>query len=196
MWLGLVPAGLAISLAVLPTANAGTIPLPIRTPASGTRLATSGPPAAAYPFSVGGTPALDAYGFVTGQCTSFVAWWLNAHGYPFGVVTVGPAGPGWFLNASSWDIAAREAGYQVGSRPVVGAIAQWRANESSRRNSGGRWSTVTAGATGHVAVVVRVLPDGQVDWLDYGWNGQPTLHHGTGFAPRYLYVGVVPPTLS
>jgi len=40
---------------------------------------------------------------------------------------------------------------------------------------------------------VRVLPDGRAEWLEQGFAGRPALHRGTGFAPRYLYLGVTPP---
>ena len=195
LWLAALPVGLALMFSMLPAAEAGQLAFPIRRPAAGVTLRATGPAATAYPYTVGAAPALDAYGFVTGQCTSFVAWWLNGRGMPFGVVTMGPGGTGWFLNASTWDAAARKAGYAFGARPVVGAIAQWHAGESSgRRDADGSWHTIKAAEAGHVAVVVRVLPDGQVDWLDYGFGGHPVLHRGSGFAPRYLYLGVAPPT--
>ena len=188
--LGAVPA---LLLGVLPSAEAGQVPLLVRRPA-GAVVRLDGPPPEAYPYRAGGTPRLDAYGFVTGQCTSFAAWWLDVHGVPLGVLTVGPGGPAWFLNASSWDGSAVAAGYRVGRVPVVGALAQWHAGESNlERRSDGRWHTSTAGRAGHVAVVVRVLPGGEVDWLDHGAGGRTELHRGRGFAPRYLYVGVTAP---
>lgn len=138
--------------------------------------------------------ALDPNGFVVGQCTSFVAWWLTAHGVPLAVITRGPGGVGTFLNASGWDSAARAAGFQVGTVPVVGAVAQWHAHESSeRRDPSGGTSQLVAGAPGHVAVVTAVRPDGQAEWLDMGWAGQSGVHVGHGTAPRYLYLGVTPP---
>ena len=180
---------------VLPAAEAGRLPLLVRRPAAGAVLRVDGPPASAYPYRVGAAPTLDAYRFVTGQCTSFAAWWLDTRGLPLGVLTVGPGGPGVFLNASSWDTAARDAGYRVGTRPVVGALAQWHAGERSfEHRADGRWYQPRAGSSGHVAVVVRVLPDGEAEWLDYGVGGRAQLHRGRGFAPRYLYLGVSPPS--
>jgi surface antigen len=193
-WLAVLPLALVMTFSVLPAAEAGRLPAPVRRVAAGVVLRFDGPSARAYPYRLGLTPTLDAAGFVVGQCTSFAAWWLNARGLPLGVVTVGPGGTGLFLNASSWDVAARSAGFAVGSRPVVGAVAQWHAGESSsRRDPDGGWHTIAAGAPGHVAIVVRVLPDGQAEWLDYGFDGQARLHLGSGFAPRYLYLGVSPP---
>ena len=46
---------------------------------------------------------------------------------------------------------------------MVGAVAQWHAGEvSARRDAAGEWHTTAAGSSGHVAIVVKVLPDGQV----------------------------------
>lgn len=193
--------GLAAACAVppllagaLPAAEAGQLPLPVRGKATAAVVDRHGPPATAYPYRVGAVPALDAYGFVTGQCTSFAAWWLNTHGVPLGVMTLGPRGVGWFLNASNWDDAARAAGYRVGTRPVVGAIAQWDARERYlRHEADDSWVGGAAGGAGHVAVVVRVLPGGEAEWLDYGSSGRAVLHRGRGYAPRYLYLGVPPP---
>lgn len=184
---------LGLAFLVLPAVEAGAVPGPIRV-AADARVVVAGPGAESYPYRAGRAPRLDAYGFVVGQCTSFVAWWLNSHGLPFGVLTVGPQGTGRFLNASSWAAAARAAGYAVGTRPVVGAIAHWEAGESSRRlaDDGTRW-LLTAGAPGHVAVVTAVLADGQAEWVEYGWDGRPALHRGHGHAPRYLYLGLSPP---
>jgi len=195
---GLLAALLALApvlaLVVMPAARAGELPFPVRRPGGAVLRTAGGPAPSSYPYRVGPAPALDAYGFVIGQCTSFVAWWLNRRGVPFGVITVGPRGAGWFLNASSWDAAARAAGFAVGPRPVVGAVAQWRAGERSpATGDGGDPRIDVAGDTGHVAVVVRVLPDGRAEWLEQGFAGRPALHRGTGFAPRYLYLGVTPP---
>lgn len=180
---------------LLPAADALTVPL--RVVDRGTRLSEAGPAPTQYPYRPGSNPlALDANGFVVGQCTSFVAWWLGAHHVPLAVLTVGPGGTGSFLNASGWDTAARTAGFHVGQRPVVGAVAQWHAGErSSSRDSDGRQWVFAAGEPGHVAVVTAVLPDGQAEWVEYGWQGRPQLHEGHGWAPRYLYLAVTPPSV-
>jgi len=188
----LVLAALVLAECVLP---ATALTLPIRVVDRGTRLAASGPAPTRYPYRTSaGRIALDANGFVVGQCTSFVAWWLSVHHFPLAVVTVGPGGTGSFLNASTWDQAAKAAGFAVGRIPVVGAIAQWHSNEhTASRAADGRSWTFAAGEPGHVAVVTRVLPDGQAEWVEYGWRGRPVLHAGRGWAPRYLYLGVGPP---
>jgi surface antigen len=185
---------LLVAERVLPAADALTVPLSVVDP--GTRVSGRGPAPTRYPYRPGANPlALDAKGFVVGQCTSFVAWWLGARHVPLAVLTVGPRGTGGFLNASTWDTAARTAGFSIGRQPVVGAIAQWHAMERSpSRDGDGREWTFTAGEPGHVAVVIAVLPDGQAEWAEYGWKGRPELHEGHGWAPRYLYVGVSPPS--
>lgn len=178
---------------LLPSASALT--LPVRVVDRTARLTAEGPAPDRYPYSTGARPlALDANGFVVGECTSFAAWWLNAHHFPLAVLTVGPGGTGSFLNASTWDTAARSAGFRSGQLPVVGAVAQWHDDERSvSRNPGGREWTFVAGKSGHVAVVTAVLPDGQAEWVEYGWKGRPVLHRGRGWAPRYLYLGVPAP---
>ncbi len=183
----------AYGFQVLPSANAMT--LPIRVAGSHPKLDPSGPKPSSYPFKAGLGPfTLDTFGFVVGQCTSFVAWWLNAHGVPMAVLTVGPHGTGSFLNASTWDAGAARAGFSQGSVPVVGAVAQWHAGERSlQRTADGSDVQVAAARTGHVAVVVAVLPDGEAQWVEYAWRGRATLHAGHGWAPRYLYLGVSPP---
>lgn len=172
----------------------GGLSLPVRVAGARARLVLPGVGAAGYPFAEARVPlALDPYGFVAGQCTSFAAWWLNAHGVPLAVITVGPDGPGSFLNASTWDRAAQAAGFRVGRVPVVGAVAQWHAGERSAHSTpvGGR-REMAAGSSGHVAIVTAVLADGEAVWEEYGWHGAAQLHVGHGWAPRYLYLGVAP----
>ena len=91
----------------------------------------SGPPGNAYPLAGERSPALDPWGFVARQCTSYVAWHLNAHGTPFGVLTRGPGGGGLFTSAGSRDRAAAAAGFPVRHTPAVGSIAQRDPGEAS-----------------------------------------------------------------
>jgi surface antigen len=155
-----------------------------------------GPSAEAYPLAGQRGPALDPWGFVARQCTSYAAWYLNAHGVPFRVLTRGPGGEGLFTSARSWDRAAATAGFAVRSTPAVGSIAQWDPGESSPPAPAGDRSpahhqhdVVTAGRYGHVAVVRRVLRDGAVVVSEYnGADGR--FHVQVTRAPRYLYIGV------
>ena len=172
--------------------GARAVGMPVRV-AGGATQAGAGLAAVDYPYEDSRAP-FDEYGFVAGECTSFAAWWLNRQGVPFGVLTVGPGGTGRFLNASTWDRAARDAGWQVGRTPVVGALAQWHAGERSQRlRPDGSAVTFVAGRPGHVAVVTKVYPDGTAQWVERGWGGLDEVHVGRGTAPRYLYVGVRPP---
>jgi surface antigen len=155
----------------------------------------AGPSLGAYPWTGDRRPALDPWGFVARQCTSYAAWFLNAHGVPFGVLTRGPGGRGLFTSAGGWDGAATAAGFPVLATPAVGSIAQWDPGESSPAappgTARGRAAAQveTAGRYGHVAVVRRVNGDGSVLVSEY--NGADGSYHvRTTRAPRYLYIGV------
>lgn len=167
--------------------------------ARGHRLGV-GPPVVAYPWPTEPDPnAEDRWGFIKRQCTSYAGWYLNTHGVPFAERTRGPAGPGVFFSAGEWDRGAVEAGFPVSRRPAVGSVAQWHKWEPSPPSPRSRDVNLylpyrdeldlTAGPYGHVAVVVRVLPDDSVLLVQYnGADRQLQLVHGR--APRYLYIGV------
>jgi surface antigen len=157
-----------------------------------------GPSASAYPWDGESRLAFDPWGFVARQCTSYVAWYLNAHGVPFGLRTRGPAGEGLFTSASDWDRAALAAGFAVRSTPVVGSIAQWDAGEASPAApspasaddvDAARYRELTARGFGHVAVVQRVLDDGAVVISEYN-GADGSFRVLVTRAPRYLYIGV------
>jgi surface antigen len=150
------------------------------------------PPNTAYPWAGDETQGLDTYGMTKRQCVSFAAWYINAHGTPFGYLTKGPKGVGTFNNATVWDAAAFKAGFVVSVRPVVGSIAQWHAYETST------WTTPTykgwmkAGWAGHVAVVTRVYVNGNVDIAQY--NGSNARAYSVAVnvrAPRYIYIPLI-----
>lgn len=159
----------------------------------------SGPSLDGYPWADQWNPvALDPWGFVQRQCTSFAAWYLNSHGVSFANRTRGAGGEGVFLNAGDWDDGARAAGFQVGSTPTVGSIAQWGPDEVSPPAPPARLRakhdlpypllTLTAGRYGHVAVVSAVLSDGSVLLAQYdGGDRRFRLLHTR--APRYLRIG-------
>ena len=141
-----------------------------------------------YPWRLSGGASADAYGFTTRQCVSFVAWRLAQRGTPI------DNAQGWG-DARTWDDAARRLGHGVGSRPVVGAVAQWDAGEHGPLYTGGaRLSgTMHAGAYGHVAWVQHVHSDGSATVAHYNGTGSGTFSTSRVEAPRYLYVGVQPP---
>jgi surface antigen len=158
-----------------------------------------GPSATAYPWDGERGLVFDPWGFVARQCTSYVAWYLNTHGVPFGLRTRGPAGEGLFTSASDWDRAALAAGFAVRSTPVVGSIAQWDAGETSPPApspasaddvDAARYRPLTARGFGHVAVVQRVLDDGAVVVSEYN-GADGSFRVLVTRAPRYLYIGVI-----
>ncbi|MGN6334234.1 MAG: CHAP domain-containing protein [Motilibacteraceae bacterium] len=197
---GREPLWVAVLVALLVTAlgigllTAWLRPSPTVADARGAALTRQGPPPSAYPWS-GPVPAAggtgDPWGFIQGQCTSFVAWWLNTHGVPFARYTRGPAGEATFDDAGGWDTAARQAGFPVSAVPRVGSVAQWHPGEASQ--AGNRVGPpLVAGEHGHVAVVVAVGRDDEV--VTVGYDGAThVLERLTTRAPRYLQIGSLPP---
>jgi surface antigen len=142
-----------------------------------------------YPWRLVRDPtAIDTYGFTARQCTSYIAWFLNTHGIPFGRNVLGPKGVAQFNDADEWDRAAQRIGYAVSTSPAIGSIAQWHRGESSLDSD---W---TAGPHGHVAIVVRVNSDGTVNTI--GYNGTTRQFEAeTGIvAPRYILLRPASPT--
>jgi surface antigen len=155
---------------------------------------------ATYPWAQQPDPgAMDIWGFMERQCTSYAAWYLNMHGVPFAARTRGPAGVAFFLSADQWDRAAAVAGFPVRVTPVVGSIAEWHAGEASPSSA---WAgsdvesyppyvdalDLVAGSHGHVAVVEAVLGDGSVLVSEYDGEDR-RFHLLRTRAPRYLYIG-------
>lgn len=150
----------------------------------------------AYPWANDQSNTTDAYGMTERQCTSYAAWYINSRGTPFGHFTTGPAGTGVFGNATSWDTAARQAGFTVSTTPVVGSIAQWHSKERTSWNGRGQWFTYQAGDMGHVGVVTAVHPDGTVDIAQYNYNGNRGFSIERVRAPRFIYVPLAAPQVG
>jgi surface antigen len=143
-----------------------------------------------YPWRTDLTATADQYGFTKGQCVSFVAWRLaqRSHALDNRIERWG--------DAHDWDNAARRLGHDIGSRPVVGAVAHWNAGErGAYYGHGATWpnGTMWAGAYGHVAYVERVHADGSATVSHYNMNGMHAFSTTRLKAPRYLYVGVPAP---
>ncbi|MCX6809566.1 MAG: CHAP domain-containing protein [Candidatus Berkelbacteria bacterium] len=103
-----------------------------------------------YPYSSIDEP--DAWGFLTSECTSYAAWYMNViNGKDF--VNTRP-GQG---SAYNWSNLAQDQGFSVSSSPRKGAIISWGAGP------------LTSG-WGHVAVVEAVNGDGTIDISEYNWN--------------------------
>ena len=112
-----------------------------------------------YPWRASGG-GLSPLGYVTRQCTDFVAWRINRdHG------TTGPYAYVWANmtpnggSASRWASAWNSHGWQTSNTPVNGAVAWFNGN--------------------HVAYVKSVNGDGTVNLEEYNWNGDASYHTRT-----------------
>jgi surface antigen len=175
-------------------------PMPTYSSPSATRLATvhkvTAPALNAYPWANDQTNSSDPYGETKRQCVSYVAWYLNSHGTPFGYHTQGPRGTATFGNATTWDAAATKDGFTVSAKPLVGSVAQWHANEISTWTVPGGFRTMMAGGAGHVAVVTRVYTNGNVDLAQYNIGGTRAYSVMLNVrAPRYIYVPLASPNV-
>jgi surface antigen len=124
-----------------------------------------------------GSVAIDASGFYTRQCVSFVAWRLGQGGLPMrGASLTGPNGQTrYFGNGANWDSAARQVGFTVDGTPTVGSVAQWHGSEDG------------AFRTGHVAYVAATYPDGRVLVEEYNWSAPLRYGQRVVRAPRFIH---------
>lgn len=103
-----------------------------------------------YPYSAIDVP--DPWGFLTRECTSYVAWYWNVKLGKSWYRGPGPSGTG---NAGNWPNLAAMNGARVVNYPVVGAIMVWSASQ--------------APPVGHVAIVEKIYGDGTVRVSQYNW---------------------------
>ncbi len=122
-----------------------------------------------YPYRTSGG-GLSALGYVTRQCTDFVAWRLNRDRgttNPYSLVWSNMTpGRG---SATNWPSAWNANGWQTSSTPITGAVA-YKGN--------------------HVAYVKSVNGDGTVTVEEYNWGGSATYNIrtvGVGDFSLYLY---------
>jgi surface antigen len=130
---------------------------------TGTRAA-AGPVIYGYPYAsrcpgAGIADEVDRWGMYVCNCTSYVAWALQANGRRTDWFIAGA------MNAWNWPHVARLAGFRVGATPRAGAVAVWPR---------------LAPPFGHVAYVTRVRADGGIDVAEYNLPG------ADGFEP-YLF---------
>lgn len=140
-----------------------------------------------YPYRLDQTGSADPWGFARRQCVSFVAWRLEQRRAP--LVDDAEA----WGDAAHWDEAAAGLGWRAGTRPVVGAVAQWNAQERSAYYPGESTHSrgvLTAGSVGHVGYVRAVYADGSASVEQYNLAGDRRYSVLRLRAPRYLYVGV------
>jgi surface antigen len=136
--------------------------------------------------------AIDRWGSVERQCTGYATWALNAMGVDFGMRDRGTNGRTvGFYSARGWARSARRGGWTVSHKPLVGAVAQWRAHETSHWLLRRGRASFTAASDGHVGIVTRVYRDGTVRIRQFN-VGVPGRSYSTmrAKAPRYLYIGV------
>jgi surface antigen len=140
-----------------------------------------------YPYQAYTNNVNDRWGFTVRQCVSFVAWREAQAGR-----TMNNSVQRWG-NALAWDTTAARLGVRISTRPVVGAIAQWNANERSAWYANGSTTPngyVQAGGYGHVGYVRAVYADGSALVEQYNMFGNRSFSTMRLKAPRYLYDGV------
>jgi surface antigen len=98
--------------------------------------------------AAGRKEVVDRWGMYMCNCTSYVAWALDANHQR----------TGWFIPGSmdawNWPNVARREGLRVGQRPSVGDVAVW---------------PKLGRPFGHVAYVIRLDPDGRIDVSEYNF---------------------------
>jgi len=154
--------------------------------ASFTVTAPSLNPADDYPHSREDFTKPDPWLFFYRECTSYMAWKINKSA---GVVVepwlfnnhmrpeVSQARGRW-SDAENWDDRAVALGFEVDSKPAVGAVAQWNPGEQGY-------------GVGHVAYVEAVNANGSVNISEYNFRSD----HAFGTRqnvnpPRFLHIVV------
>jgi surface antigen len=108
-----------------------------------------------YPYAArcpagGVVDAVDRWNMDQCNCTSYVAWALEANGQRVDWFVAGA------MDAWNWPRVARLAHLQTGTKPRVGAVAVW---------------PKLAPPFGHVAYVTGVERDGGIDVSEYNYPG-------------------------
>ena len=107
-----------------------------------------------YPFANSAIDVADPYGFLTRECTSFVAWRVR-NNLKISAFANGWRG-GWFGNADTWASNARAIGLVVNTSPAVDSVAVLPPGVDG------------AGSAGHVAFVIGV-GSGSITVEDYNY---------------------------
>ena len=127
------------------------------------RALTRGAPiTVGYPYAAdcpeaGIAKRVDHWHMFTCNCTSYVAWALEANGQRIDWFVPGA------MDAWNWPNVARTAGFRIGRRPAVGDVAVWRALDKP---------------FGHVAYVTSVSANGRFVVGEYNY---PSLEGLTRF---------------
>ena len=122
---------------------------------SPSRAHSTGPIVHGYPYAsrcprAGVRNVVDRWGMYACNCTSYVAWALQANGQPIDWFVPGA------MNAWNWPHVARLAGLRVDRTPSVGSVAAWPR---------------LARPFGHVAYVTGTPGPGLVDVAEYNLPG-------------------------
>jgi surface antigen len=173
----MIPARLALLLALAATSGAACHEARAGDPSS--PPVTAGYAYASRCPSAGIADDVDRWRLDMCNCTSYVAWALQANGQRIDWFVAGS------MDAWNWPHVARLAGLTVGTRPVVGSVAVWP-NLSP--------------PFGHVAYVTGVDRDGGIDVSEYNRPGAP---HPFAYDRRadvdpvgavFIYVPKTPPS--
>jgi surface antigen len=149
-WPCVVPV--AVTVAVL----AGATPAAPASGTPGSRLTVYGYPYARNCPVAGIAERIDRWRMYVCNCTSYVAWALQANGER----------TDWFIpgamDARNWPHVATLAGFRLGSRPSAGAVAVW---------------PKLFHPFGHVGFVTRVHSDGTFDVSEYNFPAASGFAH-------------------
>ena len=125
-------------------------------PAHAGRVAIYGYPWAAHCPGAGIAEQVDHWKMYACNCTSYVAWALDANGQRTDWFIAGA------MDAKNWPHVASLANFDEGTQPRVGALAVW---------------PKLSPPDGHVAYVVAVHPDGSFKVAEYNFGAKE------GYAP-------------
>ncbi len=141
---------LRIALAVAVVGSAWLLGSPqaaVRAPVGSARAAAIyGYPWATHCPAAGVADVIDRWAMYACNCTSYVAWALDANHQRIDWFVAGA------MNAWNWPHVARLSGLETGTRPRVGAVAVW---------------PKLSLPFGHLGYVVAVHPDGRFEVAEY-----------------------------
>jgi surface antigen len=116
------------------------------TPVHSSRVAIYGYPLAPHCPAAGVADSIDRWKMYTCNCTSYVAWALEANDQRTDWFVAGA------MDARNWPHVARLSGIETGTQPRVGAVAVW---------------PKLSPPYGHIAYVVAVHADGTFEVGEY-----------------------------
>jgi surface antigen len=137
-------------LALASAVTVGAVSRPVAAPRPASPLILAGYPYASRCPAAGSEDVVDRWQLDMCNCTSYVAWALQANGRRIDWFVAGA------MDAWNWPHVARLAGLKVGLRPEVGSVAVW---------------PKLAPPFGHVAYVTGVERGGTIDVAEYNQPG-------------------------